>query len=202
MTFQPVLGGLWGLPWSLYGSGSGLTFSVSLLNSANEKWAAIIRAPRTGTLDKFECRIGTSLATFPGNGLRLSFQDVDLSTGNPDGSVDEFRVVSVSPGVNGWVTPGLMTDDGTDTGVKRSVTAGDYLACVVDFNPTYTTGDLTIANAGGTAHALTFPYITHDTTGGGYAKQARLALRDHPCTDEDQGKRADQFSEKGFGFHG
>lgn len=111
------------------------------ITASGHKFAYIISVPKTGTLDWFEYRAGT-VTTFPGNGLRLSFQDLDAS-GNPDGSVDQFCVISSAFANDAWVIPpNVMTDDGTSGGVKRSVTGGQLLACVVDFNPTYTTGSM------------------------------------------------------------
>jgi hypothetical protein len=63
----------------------------------------------------------------------VSFQGVDAN-GNPDGTPDQTRLVETgSIAANSWVTTGLITSDGTDTGVKRTVTQGELLAIVVEF---------------------------------------------------------------------
>ena len=108
------------------------TFVSMLMDAPGEKGAFIVQVPKTGTLDKFEFRIGDSIQ-LPANGLKCSFQNVDdVTTGDPDGTVDQFRVVT-GLAVNSWVVPGLITSDGTDTETKRSVARGELLACVVEF---------------------------------------------------------------------
>lgn len=121
----------------------------------------IFRVPKTGTLDKFEFRMA-DLPNPPDNGLRLSFQDVDPATGLPDGTPDQFRdIASIS--ADTWTVPGVLTDDGTNTGVKRSVTIGQIMACRIDF-VSFVAGDfLTVGalayliNATGTPSGA-FPY--------------------------------------------
>ena len=97
MAYVLTPGGVWVPPWHVYGSGGTLGFSTYQINAATEYVAAIIIVPKTGTLDKFEFRTGSSIPTFPANGLRCSFQDVDLSTGLPDGTADQFRVIAAPP---------------------------------------------------------------------------------------------------------
>ncbi len=158
MAFQLTPGGLWVPPWHVFGpTGVAISFSGHQMDASTEHVAFILKVPKTGTLDQFEFMTG-SIATFPGNGLRCSFQDVDLTTGQHDGTVDQHRVIAASPGANTWVSPGLITSDGTDTGTKRTVTAGEYLACVIDFNPTYTTGSVFINTAGSGGHSYATPY--------------------------------------------
>jgi hypothetical protein len=126
-----IKGGLW-LPLPPHGM-STLTIQSALLDGSGEKYAALIQVPKTGTLDSFEIGLRT-VTTFPTNGVRMSFQNVSTTTDHrPDETQDQFADVVSSPGTNGWmVPPNAMTDDGTGGGVKRSVTAGDYLACVVE----------------------------------------------------------------------
>lgn len=106
--------------------------------ASGHRVAAIVRVPKTGTLDTFEWMCHSYTAT---NTVRSSFQDVDLATGNPDGVVDQYR--TGTPTSATWVAPGLITADGTDGGGKRSVTRGDLLACVVDFSA-YTSGSVNV----------------------------------------------------------
>lgn len=102
-----------------------------LMDATGERVGFFVVVPKSGTLDKFECL--TNTFTQATNGIRFSFQDPD-GTGFPDGTQDQFRdVASGSLASNSWIVPGLMTDDGTDTGVKRSVTKGQKLWCVIDF---------------------------------------------------------------------
>jgi hypothetical protein len=102
-----------------------------LIDAAGEKMCWYFQIPKTGTLDKAEFRLGT-VTQAPINGIRVSFQGLDAS-GNPDGVQAQYRDVTTGLTGNTWIVPGLMTNDGTDTGVKRSVTAGDYIAVVVEF---------------------------------------------------------------------
>ncbi|HXG17179.1 MAG TPA: hypothetical protein VNK50_13085 [Calidithermus sp.] len=104
------------------------TTSVTL-SAGTHRAAMIVRVPRAGTLDGFEWMC--AFHTLSGATVRHSFQDVDLSTGNPDGVVDQFRTFLPTSGA--WVNPGALTADGTDGGAKRTVARGDLLACVIDF---------------------------------------------------------------------
>jgi hypothetical protein len=96
----------------------------------------LITVPRTGTLD------GVVFATTTANisdSVKVSFQDI--AAGNvpaPDGVVDQYR--DISPGANTENYTGIMSDDGTDLGVKRSVTKGQRLAVVWTIN-TWQAGD-------------------------------------------------------------
>lgn len=101
------------------------------MNGSTSYSATILQVPKTGTLHSFEILIGT-VANNPDNGVRLSFQTVG-ATGLPDGTQDQFRDVTGTL-TSGWLTPpGPLTDDGTDTGIKRSVTRGEWLACKIEF---------------------------------------------------------------------
>jgi hypothetical protein len=117
---------------------TGYSVANLVLNSSGDRVAQIIRVPKTGTLDKFEFLTATHTGTWS---IRASFQDVDLTTGFPDGTVDQYR--SLGAPSAGWQVPGLMTSDGTDGGAKRSVTKGGILACVVDFD-SYTSGSFNV----------------------------------------------------------
>jgi hypothetical protein len=66
----------------------------------------------------------------------VSFQDVDLATGFPDGIADEYAVVTAGLTADTWVdvgATGYMGAGGTGSGTKRSVTQGDYLAVVIEY---------------------------------------------------------------------
>jgi len=105
-----------------------------LIDAVGKKFAVVFRVPKTGTLAKTWFRLATVTT---GQTLKVSFQDIDLATGDPDGVVDQFRTVPVADtDDNVWKQTGLITADGTDTGAKRAVTLGDYLACVHEFDST------------------------------------------------------------------
>jgi hypothetical protein len=137
MAYQSVVGPLLPREGPTYWDGSGF-----LLDAATEKLAFIFPAPKTGTLHS----VGFGLATVtqaPANGLKISFQDVASATGDPDGTIDQYRVVSSGLVTNGWIdvsATGPMTSDGTDGGTKRAVTRGDYLAVVIEF-ANFSSGD-------------------------------------------------------------
>lgn len=128
--------------------GSGLT-----LSAAAHRVAMIIVPPRDGTLDLVEFRTGSVSAGDPINGMIISFQGLDAN-GNPDNTDDQFRQINVgSIASNTWTIPGLITDDGTDGGVKRVVVAGVPFAVVLKFT-TFVAGDsVSIANIGTTQTA-------------------------------------------------
>ena len=142
----------WRVPWSV--SPPTTLSTLHTFNDSDDAAAVILRIPRTGTLSKvhFLCgTVGTTNYT-----ARISFQDIDLTSGFPDGTVDQYR--TWTPSSNTFISTGLITSDGTDTGTQRSVTAGNLLAVVWDFSA-YTSGSYTINH-----HALTgaqsFPYHT------------------------------------------
>lgn len=124
------------------------TAAVVSLSAAGARAAILVRCPKAGTLDKFEWMNQSYSGT---NTVRHSFQDVDPATGFPDGVVDQFR--TGNPGNGLWVTPGLITSDGTDTGTKRTVAKGEILACVIDFSA-YTNGTNSIRGLNDTSQLV------------------------------------------------
>lgn len=172
MALITIPGGFW-FPRLPEHSASTPSFTTGdVLDADGEKDAYILRVPRTGTLKAVGFRLGT-VTQAPTNGLRVSFQDVSLTTGDPDEATDQFRDVTSGLTTGAWVTTGLITDDGTDTGVKRSVTRGALLAVVVEF-ASFSAGDnlgvyarasVNTIGSGAVGHA----YNTHKT-GGTWAK--------------------------------
>ncbi len=131
-----VVGGWWGYT---HGGGAAHAFGTSIIDHLEEKVAYVFRAPVDGTINS----VGWTNAT-PTAGtltMRVSLQDIDAS-GHPDGVVDQYRTGTLNTA--GWMESGLLTDDGTDTGVKRTVSAGDYLAVVFDVTA-YTSGSFRLA---------------------------------------------------------
>lgn len=140
------------------------------INAAADKVAVIVQCPKAGTLDQFEWRTST-VTNDPDNGLRMSFQTVDVTTGNPDGTQDQYRDLDPSPFVvNTWYAPGLMTSDGTDLGVKRTVTKGEYLACVIEFVSFVASDAIGIATLRN--DQLFINHYVSDGTSGTYATKA------------------------------
>lgn len=129
----------------IYPNTPGITFAFTsfLLDAAGEKLAFIFYAPKTGTLRSAGFRLGTVTT---GQTLKASFQDVSLTNGDPDGTVDQFRTVTVADtDDNTWKQTGIISSDGTDGGTKRTVTQGDLLALVIEFDSTV--GNLNISGA-------------------------------------------------------
>lgn len=111
------------------------------LDSAGEKLGILLQIPKTGTLGRVQFRIA---AVTSAQDLKVSFQDEDVATGDPDGAVDQFRVVTGIAANTGFRT-GLITSDGTDGGTKRSVTRGKHIFVVFEFNSA--TGNLVLSAA-------------------------------------------------------
>ncbi len=155
-------------------------FDLHTMNASGEKFACIIRAPKAGTLDWFEYRMGT-VVNAPDNGLRFSFQTVDLTTGFPDGTQDQFRDVTSGISSGAWmVPPGVMTDDGTGGGVKRTVTQDELFACVIDFVTFVAADDVRISSLdlSGTGHTATEGYCALNSgTWGKLFDAGNLALK-------------------------
>lgn len=133
MAFVRIPGGAWIFPPFSCGTNANFTTGTALTMTASaHKVAMVFAIPRDGTLDSFEFRLGT-VTSAPANGIRVSFQDLD-ATGSPDGAQDQYRDVAVgSITSNAWVSPGLITSDGTNGGVKRTVTTGQMVAAVIEF---------------------------------------------------------------------
>ena len=118
-------------------SWNGTGLSVTSLDLTGERLGFVFRAPKAGTLAKVHFGLG---AVVDGQTLKVSFQSVvDAGSYNaPDGTVDQFRTVTTTTTTdNGtWKITGIMSDDGSDTGVKRVVTKGEQLAIVIEFDAT------------------------------------------------------------------
>ncbi len=140
------------------------------LNETADKVGWVIQCPKSGTLDKFEFRMG-NVGNNPDNGIKLSFQTVGAATGNPDGVVDQFRNITGALSANAWTVPGLMTSDGTDGGVKRTVTRGEYLACVIEFVSFVASDSFNVSHlTGHISAASNNMYMVGDLFGSGYSK--------------------------------
>ncbi len=125
----------------------------------------VFQVPKSGTLAKFHFLVSTFTT---GDDVKVSFRNVSLSTGNEDGAIDQYRVLTVSSA--GWKTTGLVTSNGTDGGTKRSVTKGDYLAVVVEFN-SFVAGNFVIGIAqydsgGNGGSAMSSAYTKRFALGG------------------------------------
>jgi hypothetical protein len=141
------------------------------LDASGEKLGCLVPIPKTGTLDKIMFSVN---AVTTGDDIKVSFQDVDTTTGNPVEVVDEYRVITVStPGAK---LTGSITSDGTDGGVKRSVTAGDYMFVVFEFN-SFVAGNLTLSHVTAMNSTATLRGYTTHKTGGTWTKASAAIPR-------------------------
>lgn len=140
-----------------------------LLNASGDKCGFAIQCPKDGTLDTFEWLTGT-VSNNPDNGIRVSFQDLDGS-GLPDGTQDQYRDVTGTISANTWQTTGLMTNDGTDGGTKRTVVAGEWIGVVFEFVSFVASDSINISVLGGNASSRQgSPAYVCDGSTGTYSK--------------------------------
>lgn len=156
--------------------------TVLTLAASTTKSAFIFRVPKTGTLDQVEFMLDTTSVNHTTSVIRVSLQDVSLTTGDPDGTQDQFRDIGTLPASDNWTAPGLMTSDGTDTGTKRSVTRGDLLAFVVEYQ-TFTAADSAVVDTMDVSTTASFDKLAYSdlSTAGVWAKKPtalpRMALK-------------------------
>lgn len=150
---------------------SNLALGSVLLNASTDKVAFVFQVPKTGTLDKAEF-LWSAVANNPDNGMKVSFQDLDATTGFPDTTADQFRVVTGAPITAGWAVPGLITSDGTDGGVKRSVTKGDMLSFVIEFSSFVASDSISPAVWTGASNHESLNCYVADASTGTYTKSA------------------------------
>lgn len=171
MAFTAVPGGLWVFPPVTHANSAPTLNEFSLIYTAGTsyKYAAIIQAPKTGTLDRFGIHLGT-VAQAPTNGIRFSFQDIGAN-GYPDLTEDQYAVVTSGIVSNAWLEPAsYLGSTGAGSGTKRAVNRGDFIACLVRLENNLT-GDsvgiyeLAHASPGGSIglFPVTYKYATSST---------------------------------------
>lgn len=143
-------------------------FGNFALDASAEKWACAWTATKAGNIAKIRFQPGA--VTSPGD-ARASFQDIDATTGNPDGTVDQYRVINVADTTSKLT--GLVTSDGTDTGAVRTVAIGDRFMVVLDVD-TYSAQNFTV-RALSVNSATSYPFLGQNYclhyTSGAWAKQ-------------------------------
>src|SRR5207253_4018972 len=176
MALQTIPGGVWCPPPPSISAAGAPVLNAQALSASNHRVAFVIQCPETGTLDSWECKLGT-VSNSPDNGMRISFQSISASDGNPDGTQSQYCDITSGFTSAAWlVPPHALTSDGTSGGTKRSVTRGDMLGCVMEF-VSFTTGDsLAIASYGlgpiGTKGLPDGSYYVNRYTGSWGTKQA------------------------------
>ena len=156
-----------------------ITDVASPMNVATYKNAALFAAPKDGTIDTIEFRLGSGASLNSASVLRVSLQDVSTSAqAQPDGTIDQYRDISCNGLDTTWIVPGLITSDGTDSGTKRTVSAGDKLAFVLEYQ-TFTAGDscgLMCANVALWPGPYAFPLAVRYITSWGFPGRAPLIV--------------------------
>jgi hypothetical protein len=111
------------------------------IDAADEKFACLFRVGKTGTLRTIHTCINT-VTQAPAGGLKVSLQGVNnaVTPSRPDGVISHFRVGTSGITSGAWFNPGTLTSDGTATGAKRTVTRGEWITVVWEFNA-FATGD-------------------------------------------------------------
>ncbi len=120
------------------------------LDAADKRIAHIFAITKNGTLDKFEFLTGPTVAVNAASVIRVSFRGIVAATGEPSGVNDQRRnILGSALSANTWISPGVITDDGSGGGVKRVVTRGDLLAIHIEYTSFTGGDDLDIAVLGG-----------------------------------------------------
>lgn len=124
----------------LYGYGSSMSTTLTI-DATGEKIAMIgpFYSPdrSSKTINKVGFPTG-AITSAGGSIIRVSLQNVSTTTGapcQPDGTQDQYRDANLNTyTANSWFNTGLVTSDGTDTGSKRTVSHGELIAVVVEYD--------------------------------------------------------------------
>lgn len=138
-----------------------------VLDATTDRCGWVFTEQKTCTIGTSRFAVGTT-TTAAGSTIRASPENVDMTTGSPDETDDQFRVTgAVTAADNSIITTGLLTTDGTDSGGKRSVTVGDRLAYVLKYE-SFTAADSvqmrTFSAETGQLDGAQF-YMANNTTG-------------------------------------
>lgn len=130
------------------------------VDSSADRIALLFLAPKTGTLDRMEFNVagGTALQD-----LRAGWQNVDLATGYPDDTYDEYADISGYSA--GWIVPAYFGASGGGSGAKRSVTQGDLLAFVISSTGAGPNITITTHAYGGGSGVTRLPSLVTNLTG-------------------------------------
>lgn len=120
------------------------------LDAADKRAACVFAITKSGTLDKFEFLTGNTVSVNAASVIRVSFRVVVSATGEPSGVAAQYRdILGSALSGNAWISPGLMTSDGTDGGAKRVVIRGDLVVVVIEYQSFTAADDIDLAAVGG-----------------------------------------------------
>ena len=142
------------------------TLASTTLNHANDRAAWIFRMPVAGDIAKIHFRTG-----FVSGAQTLQVSLQDLASGVPDLTADQYRDVTILDTDDNTVfATGLITSDGTDGGVKRTVAVGDIIAVVFRL-PSYSSGSCAIEQMITVSGDGRLPALLFSNTGGVFSIQ-------------------------------
>lgn len=173
MTFVDWPGTPFAPVWLAPAASSTTGYAASVaMDAAGEEIGWVVEAPKTGTLKAIGFAT-SNVSNNPDNGLRAAFYS--LASGLPAVET-HFRVVPSPITSNTFFTTGIISDDGTDTGTKKSVTRGEKIAIAVSFESFVVGDNLNISQSVRSAFVgcgITrgFPYGVQDT-GTGWIKSS------------------------------
>jgi hypothetical protein len=154
-------------------NGQAPTIATFALDASGEKLAYIVTIWKPGILHKVYFRTAT-VAT--GDTLKVSFQNVDDTTGDPDGTPDQYRTIVVGNGDdNVALQTGILSSDGTDNGTKRTVVAGERLAIVFEFD-SFVAGNILLTARSAAAGPGSSGQIYSDHFTAAWVKSANLPM--------------------------
>lgn len=140
-------------------------FENSAIDAAGEKFAMVFRAPKTGNIDRVGFRVG---AVTDSQTLKASLQSVDMSDGNPTGTI-----LASANGYGTQSSPAADTFYEVTLNTAVAVTQNDYLALVIEYDEP--DGDLEICTAQNGSIVVQFPYARHYTEGWGEVDHRPIA---------------------------
>jgi hypothetical protein len=126
-----------------------------LIDASGEKVGCVFLAPKAGNISTLTFALGTVTT---GQTIKASLQDVDATTGQPDGTIDQSGTVAVGGGDSN-------TSKTVTLGSSRAVSVNDRVAAVLEFDSTV--GNLNILCSSSTEFGI--PYVLHNT--GSWTKQ-------------------------------
>ena len=136
------------------------SLSTHILDGSGDMVGAIFQAPKAGTLAKVGFRTST---VSNAEDLKVAFEGVTAS-GKPDTTIAQFRVVG-SIVANSWFETGLITNNGTDGGTKRTVAKGDFLAVTIGFD-SWVAGNVRIRTKSSDSTVVKYPMGLTSINGG------------------------------------